>query len=227
MNTQVCDTPISDYKDKNIYPHDSLVTRQYRNHKTGHHSGVVLLTWLSGAGKSTIATRVEQRMFNRNYLISILDGDTVRTGLNTDLNFDEKSRAENLRRTGEVANLFANVGHIVLASFISPHHQGRQTVKNIIGDHFYLVHINADIDDCIERDPKGLYKKAASGGIKNFTGISQTYEIPENPDLVINTSKNNIDSCTNELITFIENKFSILNASNLNMNELIQQCQKL
>ena len=206
MRSQVCTKPI---EQGDIHPHQSLVTQEIRNSRMGHASGVLWLTGLSGAGKSTIATAVEQRLFKQKYLISILDGDTLRSGLNADLDFSTEARAENLRRTGEVASLFAKTGHIVLASFISPHHEGRQTVKDIIGDDFYLVHINAHIDDCIKRDPKGLYKKAAKGNIANFTGIGQSYEEPVNPDLVINTSENDIETCIELLGSFIETKFSI------------------
>ena len=160
MKNKVSNLSEIDSETNHIYPHQSLVSREIRNTRTGHSSGVIWLTGLSGAGKSTIASAVEQRLFNQNYLISILDGDTLRTGLNADLDFSKKSRAENLRRTGEVAALFAKSGHIVLASFISPHHKGRESVKNIIGNNFYLVHIKAELDDCKNRDPKGLYKKA-------------------------------------------------------------------
>jgi len=223
MTTQVLNKISIPSKQENIHPHAGFVSRETRNRKFGHKSGVVWLTGLSGSGKSTIATNVEQRMFEKNYLISILDGDTVRTGLNSDLSFDTLSRKENLRRTGEVASLFSKAGHIVLASFISPHDQGRQTVREIVGDNFYLVHIDAEIEDCIKRDPKGLYKKAASGEIKNFTGISQSYDKPQNPELIINTSMNDIEKCTSQLINFIEKTFSEVNSTSQRSNKLIQQ----
>lgn len=208
MNMRICNEAVEIDKTQDIYPHDSLVTRETRNRRVGHKSGVIWLTGLSGAGKSTIATGVEQRLFNKNYLISILDGDTLRTGLNSDLDFSTQARQENVRRTGEVASLFEKTGHIVIASFISPHHKGRQTVKNIIGESFCLVHVDAAIDDCISRDPKGLYKKAANGAIANFTGVGQSYEKPVDPELVINTSENDIEACINKLSAFIEDRFS-------------------
>ena len=198
---------ISNSKDSNIHPHQGFVTRDKRNLEQGHKSGVVWLTGLSGSGKSTIANQVERMLFQQGYRVSILDGDTLRTGLNHDLDFSKEGRAENLRRTGEVASLFAETGQIVLASFISPHHKGRESVKNIVGDNFYLAHIDADIDDCISRDPKGLYKKAMFGGIENFTGVGQEYEKPEKADLTINTSGNSIAECTMQIVTLIKSNF--------------------
>lgn len=211
MNTAICKIPRTEESD-NIHPHMGFVTRDIRNKKLGHQSGVIWLTGLSGAGKSTIATLVERMLFQQGITISILDGDTLRSGLNNDLSFTKEDRAENLRRTGEVASIFAATGHIVLASFISPHHKGRESVKNIVGENFHLVHIHADMDDCISRDPKGLYKKAMFGGIENFTGIGQDYETPDMPDLVINTSKDSIAECTVQLATFIREKFITLDA---------------
>lgn len=193
----------------NIFPHRSNVSRDQRNQHYGHQSGVLWLTGLSGAGKSTIATLVEKILFREGYLISILDGDTLRSGLNIDLGFTKEDRAENLRRTGEVASILTKAGHIVLASFVSPHHEGRESAKKIIGENFHLVHIHAELDDCVSRDPKGLYKKALFGGIENFTGIGQEYEKPESAELVINTSTNNIAECSLQLISYIKSKFVI------------------
>lgn len=208
MNPAIKELPsISNSKDSNIHPHQGFVTRGKRNVERGHKSGVVWLTGLSGSGKSTIANQVERMLFQQGYSISILDGDTLRTGLNHDLDFSKEGREENLRRTGEVASLFAETGQIVLASFISPHHKGRESVKNIVGENFYLAHIDADIDDCISRDPKGLYKKAMFGGIENFTGVGQEYENPQKPDITINTSGNSIAECTMQLVTFIKSNF--------------------
>ena len=193
----------------NIHPHQGFISREKRNIECGHKSGVIWLTGLSGAGKSTIASLVERMLFQQGYTISILDGDTLRSGLNNDLDFSTESREENLRRTGEVASLFAESGHIVLASFISPHHKGRESVKNIIGDNFYLVHVHAELDDCINRDPKGLYKKAMVGGIENFTGVGQEYEKPTVTDMTINTSSNNIAESTMQLAAFIKTNFQL------------------
>ena len=193
----------------NIYPHGSFISRNMRNTRLGHQSGVIWLTGLSGAGKSTISTLVEQELFDRGYLITVLDGDTMRAGLNADLDFSKQSRQENLRRAGEVASLFAKTGHIVLATFISPYQEGREYVRSIVRDNFHLVHVKAELDDCIDRDPKGLYKKALSGGIENFTGIGQGYENPDDADLIINTSNNDIEASKNKLIKFIESATSL------------------
>ena len=210
MNPATCKKAIvSTLNESDIYPHEGFVTRDKRNIELGHKSGVVWLTGLSGAGKSTIATLVERMLFQQGYTVSILDGDTLRSGLNKDLDFTRESREENLRRTGEVASMFADTGHIVLASFISPHHKGRESVKNIIGDNFYLAHVHADIEDCISRDPKGLYKKAMFGGIENFTGIGQDYEKPNTVDITIDTSRNNIAESTMQLVSFIKSKFEL------------------
>lgn len=172
----------------NIYPDDGVIDRHSRNRQAGHKSGVVWLTGLSGAGKSTIATLVEQELFDKKYMITILDGDTMRSGLNSDLDFSPEARMENLRRSGEVASLLASRGFIVLATFISPFQIGRDIVRDIVGDDFFLVHVHAEMDDVVKRDPKGLYKKAMDGQIENFTGVSQQYQKPHNADLVINTS---------------------------------------
>ena len=207
MNTVTCEKVLNIPNETNIHPHQGFVTRDKRNQVMGHKSGVVWLTGLSGAGKSTIASMVERMLFQQGYTISILDGDTLRSGLNVDLDFTKEAREENLRRTGEVASLFADSGHIVLASFISPHHKGRESVRKIVGDNFYLVHVHADIEDCISRDPKGLYKKAMFGGIENFTGIGQEYEKPSTTDITINTSAKDIAESTMQLVSFIKNKF--------------------
>lgn len=208
MIPETCQT-LNIPNENNIHPHEGFITRVKRNKELGHKSGVVWLTGLSGAGKSTIASLVERMLFKQGYTVSILDGDTLRSGLNNDLDFTTEAREENLRRTGEVASLFAETGHIVLASFISPHHKGRESVKKIIGDNFYLVYVHAALDDCIERDPKGLYKKAMFGGIENFTGIGQEYEKPLNTDMTINTSSNSVAECTMQLVSFIKTNFEL------------------
>lgn len=200
---------VTNPKQANIFPHAGLVSRQMRNQRLGHRSGVVWLTGLSGAGKSTISARVEHALFEKGCLVTVLDGDSLRSGLNADLDFTRESRQENLRRASEVAGLFAATGHIVLATFVSPFQAGREFVRKIIRDEFYLVHVNAKLDDCIERDPKGLYKKALSGGIENFTGIGQGYEPPADADLQINTSDYDIADSCQLLYDFIVTKFGV------------------
>lgn len=210
MTPVICEKlKINSPHETNIHPHEGFISRAKRNIELGHKSGVVWLTGLSGSGKSTVASLVERMLFQQGYTISILDGDTLRSGLNIDLDFTKEAREENLRRTGEVASLFAETGHIVLASFISPHHKGRESVKNIIGDNFFLVHVDAELDDCISRDPKGLYKKAMFGGIENFTGVGQEYEKPTTADMTVNTSRNSVAESTMQLATFIKSNFEL------------------
>ena len=192
-----------------IYPHQGFVTTEMRNHRHGHRSGVIWLTGLSGSGKSTIATAVEEMLFNQGYMATVLDGDTMRSGLCADLDFSAHSREENLRRAGEVSSMFAKSGNIVIASFISPHHNGREIVRNIVRDDFHLIHVHASVEDCVERDPKGLYKKAMSGGIKHFTGVGQSYEEPQDADLVIDTSQDDVNACRSMLLEYIEQRFCL------------------
>lgn len=196
-------------KKTDIFPHEGYVSRQMRNQRLGHASGVIWLTGLSGAGKSTISTLVEQYLFAKGYLVMVLDGDTMRSGLNSDLDFSRQARQENLRRAGEVASLFATTGHIVLATFVSPFQEGRRFVRDIVRDNFYLVHVQAELEDCISRDPKGLYKKALAGGIENFTGIGQGYEPPMDADLLIDTSRMDIADSAQQLIDFVIASFAI------------------
>lgn len=196
-------------KQTDIFPHEGYVSRQMRNQRLGHASGVIWLTGLSGAGKSTISTLVEQYLFAKGYLVMVLDGDTMRAGLNSDLDFTRQSRQENLRRAGEVASLFAMSGHVVLATFVSPFQEGRQFVRDIVRDNFYLVHVQAELEDCIARDPKGLYKKALGGGIENFTGVGQGYEPPQDADLIINTSHSDIVESAGQLIDFVISTFAL------------------
>ena len=149
---------------------------------------MVWLTGLSGSGKSTIANRVAQTLFDQGKRVYVLDGDTLRQGLNKDLGFSPKDREENIRRAGEVAKLFRLTGFIVIAAFISPYKKDRDAVRSIVdAGHFFEVHVHADVQECIRRDPKGLYEKALAGKIPEFTGVSAPYEAPESPELLINT----------------------------------------
>ncbi len=202
-------TSVSRINKVEVYPHRGHIDREVRRGRFGHASGVVWLTGLSGAGKSTLAVLVEQVLFARGCLVSVLDGDTVRSGLNADLDFTPRAREENLRRAGEVAGLFVEAGHIVLATFVSPHHGGRERVRGILGSDFHLVHVTARIEDCIERDPKGLYRKALQGDIENFTGVGQSYEPPADADLLIDTSAADIERCVARLVRFVEERFGL------------------
>lgn len=177
-------------KGKNITWHKSKISKQARE-KSGKNKGAVIwLTGLPSSGKSTIAVELNALLSERGVNSYILDGDNIRHGLNKDLGFSPQDREENIRRISEVAKLFADSGFLVITAFISPYRKDRDRAKNILnkGD-FIEVFIKADICVCAERDPKGLYKKAQQGRIKEFTGVSAPYEEPENPELVIDTEK--------------------------------------
>lgn len=209
MTASVPEASAAVLKQAEIYPDRGSVTRLMRNQRVGHRSGVVWLTGLSGAGKSTLANAVEHKLFAHGWQISVLDGDSVRAGLNSDLDFTAASREENLRRASEVAGLFAEAGHIVLASFVSPHQRGRELVRQVLNRDLHLVYVKADIEHCIERDPKGLYERAMQGGIEHFTGVGQSYEAPEDADLVIDTGQLDITTGANALQEFIVNRFAL------------------
>jgi bifunctional enzyme CysN/CysC len=183
------------------------ITPNQRSAMNGHAGGILWFTGLSGAGKSTLAKELQQQLFMRGYQVYVLDGDNVRQGLNADLGFTPKDRAENIRRIGEVAALFADAGMIVITAFISPYSEDRRRARAAASEKFHTVYIKAGVDACEMRDVKGLYKKARSGEIGDFTGISAPYEIPENPELVIDTEAMSINDCTNLLIEYVRKNF--------------------
>ncbi len=158
---------------------------------------VIWFTGLSGAGKSTIATEVEKYLNQNNYAVYLLDGDNIRHGINKDLGFEEKDRNENIRRITEIAKLFQDAGLIVLVSFITPFEEMRKSAKEIIGkENLIEVYVKASLETCMKRDPKGLYKK----NIKNFTGISSPYEIPKNPNLILDTENESVEECSKKVM---------------------------
>ena len=161
----------------------------------------VWITGLSGAGKSTTAFELEQRLIVRNYLVYVLDGDNVRHGLSRDLGVSPKDRTENIRRVAEVAKLFNDAGLLVITAFISPYRQDRDLARAIIGnERFIETHLCTDISVCEQRDPKGLYKKVRSGNISEFTGITAPYEAPINPELCIDTGRLSINESVSQII---------------------------
>jgi len=177
-------------KSSNVTWHSTKVTKPMREKRNGHRGAVIWLTGLSGAGKSTLAVNLEEELFNLGYHTYTLDGDNVRHGLNGDLGFTPEAREENIRRVGEVAKLFADAGTIVITAFISPYQKDRQRVRALMEDgDFVEVYVECALDVCEDRDPKGLYKKARSGEIKNFTGISAPYEEPENAEITVDTGE--------------------------------------
>lgn len=186
-----------------LYPHASEVSRDLVESLAGHKAGVLWMTGLSGSGKSTIAQRVGRELILSGHRVYVLDGDTLRSGLNSDLGFGEEARRENLRRAAEVAKVLVDAGLIVIASFISPFSAERQMVRKIVGAGFHEVYVEATLNTCEERDPKGLYKRARAGVIPNFTGISSPYEAPELPDLRLNTSQLSLDECVSQFHDFV------------------------
>jgi adenylylsulfate kinase len=190
---------------KKVIRHYGPITRRDRNLLNQHASGVLWLTGLSAAGKSTIAYGIEQELFNRGIRSYVLDGDNVRHGLNSDLGFSPQDRKENIRRIVEVAKLFVDAGFIVLTSFISPYKEDRDFARSCFSvDSFYEVYIKCSLQECERRDPKGMYTLARKGIIKNYTGISAPYEVPESPDLVIDTEKLNIEDSIQLVLFFID-----------------------
>lgn len=193
----------SEPKSKNIYKVSHSVTPEMRAERFGHYGGVFWFTGLSGAGKSTLAVAVEQEIFDRGMNAYVLDGDNVRYGLNSDLGFSPEDRTENIRRVGEVAALQANSGVVVLSAFISPYQADRDRARSSIPQGFHEIYIKADLATCEGRDPKGLYKKARSGEIKEFTGIDSPYEPPVNPELVVDTESNDVDTCVKQIVDYV------------------------
>lgn len=204
-------------KSKNIYKVSHSVTPEMRAKRYGHYGGVFWFTGLSGSGKSTLAVAVEQEIFERGMNAYVLDGDNVRYGLNSDLGFSPEDRAENIRRVGEVAALQATAGIVTLSAFISPYRADREKARVAAPHIFHEIYIKADLETCESRDPKGLYKKARQGEIKEFTGIDSPYEHPENPDLVVDTQKNDIDTCVKQIVNYIKDVVKV--NSNENRSE--------
>jgi adenylyl-sulfate kinase len=178
----------------NIIKHIFTINKINRSFRNGQKPKLIWFTGLSGSGKSTLANLVEKYLFKEGFYTYSLDGDNIRSGLNKDLSFSEQDRKENIRRIGEVAKILLDAGLIVCASFISPNKIDRDNLKLIVGiDNFIEIYLNTPIKECENRDVKGLYAKARSGEIKNFTGISADYEEPVSPDLEIDTSKYSIE----------------------------------
>ncbi|MAI59864.1 MAG: adenylyl-sulfate kinase [Rickettsiales bacterium] len=194
---------------KNIKPVSFSVTEIDRALRYNHRSAIIWMTGLSGSGKSTIAKEIEKKLFLKNYNVFVLDGDNLRMGINRGLGFSSEDRKENMRRTAEVARLLAQAGFIVIVSLISPYISERKKARDIRPEIFKEIFIKASIDECKKRDVKGLYSKAVSGEIENFTGISSPYEDPKNPDLILNTDKESIEESVNKLEDFIIKEFGI------------------
>jgi adenylylsulfate kinase len=196
---------MADQKATNITWHEHQVSGEDRAALKGHQGAVLWFTGLSGCGKSTIANTVDHLLHSQGKHTSVLDGDNVRHGLNKNLGFSAEDRAENIRRIGEVAKLFADSGTITLAAFVSPYKADRDAVRALLGDgQFVEIYVNASLATCEERDPKGLYKQARAGEIPNFTGIDAPYEEPENVELVLDADTKDIDTLAGEVVAYLE-----------------------
>ena len=197
-------------RSSNISWHKMSINKKTRSELNSQKPCVVWFTGLSGSGKSTIANILEQKLHTIGKRTYLLDGDNVRHGLNKDLGFTDADRVENIRRVAEVSKLMVDAGLITLVSFISPFKSERQMARDLLSaDEFFEIFINTPLEECEKRDPKGLYKKARAGELKNFTGIDSLYEEPENPDLILNTSSGNAEELTDQIIKFLKDKNKI------------------
>lgn len=190
-------------KATNIVWHPEQVTRADRESLLGQRGVLLWFTGLSGSGKSTVANLVARKLHESGKLTYLLDGDNVRHGLNKDLGFSLADRQENIRRIGEVAKLFVHAGVVTLASFISPLREDRMTLRKLLGNDFVEIFADCALEVCEARDPKSLYKKARSGEIKDFTGISSPYERPENPEIRLHTDSETLEECAEKILRYL------------------------
>ena len=198
-------------KDKNITYVDHVVNRADRSKRYGHKSALLWFTGLSGSGKSTVSQALNEFLFEQKIQSYVLDGDNIRHGLNSDLGFSAEDRKENIRRIAEVGKLFVDAGMIVTTAFISPYREDRERARAILEKgNFIEVYIKCSLEMCEKRDPKGLYKKARAGEIANFTGITDPYEEPENPELIIDTSEKSIEQSVQQIFEYLRKQGIIL-----------------
>lgn len=189
----------------NIKWHNHNVSHEQRIEQKNQKPCVLWFTGLSGAGKSTLANAVDAELYKRDRHTYLLDGDNVRHGLNKDLGFSDEDRIENIRRIGEASKLFVDSGLIVLSAFISPFRSDRRLVRELVQEgQFIEVYVATPLSVCEERDPKGLYKKAREGNIKNFTGIDSPYEEPEKPEITVNTAELGIPEAVSQVMAYLE-----------------------
>jgi adenylylsulfate kinase len=194
-------------KATNITWHDGAITKPDRERLLQQKGVVIWFTGLSSSGKSTIARAVEERLFERGHLSYVLDGDNIRHGLNKNLGFSPEDREENIRRIGEVAKLFADAGFVTMTAFISPYRKDRDQNRGLLKEgEFVEVFVKVSLDEAENRDPKGLYKKARAGEIKEFTGISAPYEEPLNPELTLDTDELSLTQCQDVVLRYLDEK---------------------
>ncbi|MFT4045181.1 MAG: adenylyl-sulfate kinase [Solimonas sp.] len=198
---------MTEQKATNVHWHEGEVTRADRNKLLGQKGATIWFTGLSGSGKSTVAVALEKVLYQQGRLAYRLDGDNIRLGINKNLGFSAEDRTENIRRIGEVAKLFVDTGVIVLSSFVSPYRADRDVVRKLHADagiDFIEVYVDVPLEEAEKRDPKGLYKKARAGEIKNFTGISDPYEAPEHPELVLPSHKLSLEEEVEVLLKLLK-----------------------
>ena len=194
----------------NLFQQEILVSVEDRSRIKNQKPLVLWFTGLSGSGKSTIASSLNLLLAQKGFSSYLLDGDNIRLGINSDLDFSDEGRKENIRRVAEIAKLFADASEIVLCSFVSPFEEDRKQAKQVIGENFFIeIFVNCPLEECEKRDVKGLYKMARAGEILNFTGISSPYEEPRNPTLEIKTDKLSIDESVQEIYKIIKDKISL------------------
>ena len=192
-------------KSSNIIYHQASVTRQRRNKLNNHRSVVLWFTGLSGSGKSTLAHSLEEKLFQKGCKTFVLDGDNIRHGLNSNLDFSEAGRTENIRRISEVSKLMLESGLIVMTAFISPINKDRGEARQLISNEDFIeIYCKASIETCETRDVKGLYKRARAGEITNYTGIDSPYEVPKNPELTIDTDNQSLEGSVSTILSFLK-----------------------
>jgi adenylylsulfate kinase len=194
-------------KSSNVIYHHASVTRQRRNKLNEHRSVVLWFTGLSGSGKSTLAHALEEKLYQKGCRTFVLDGDNIRHGLNSNLDFSEPGRTENIRRISEVSKLMLESGLIVMTAFISPFNKDRNEARKLISnDDFIEIYCKASLETCEARDVKGLYKRARAGKIKNYTGVDSPYEVPENPELTLDTDNETLNESVSKIYNFLKEK---------------------
>ena len=192
-----------------IIPHQHAISKEDRERQNGHKGHVLWFTGLSGSGKSTVASAVERELHQQGIRTFILDGDNVRTGLNSDLDFSAASREENIRRIAHVSALMKDAGLVVLSAFVSPYQKDRDFVRECARGDFSEIFISTPLEVCEQRDVKGLYAKARAGEISNFTGISAPFEEPTNPELDVPTHQMSIEEATAMVVDYINTKIAL------------------
>jgi len=198
---------MKEQKATNVVWHEHKITREEREQLLKQKGAVLWFTGLSGSGKSTVASEVAYKLQSMGRLTYILDGDNIRHGLNKDLGFSPEDRNENIRRISEVASLFADAGVITITAFISPYRKYRNFCRELVGnDRFIEIYAKASLETCEKRDPKGMYKKARAGIIKDFTGIDAPYEEPETPEIIIDTDKETVDESAEKVLQKLQEK---------------------